>query len=292
MIKSMTGYGKGEATGAGKGITAEIKSVNHRFLEIVVRMPRQYSFLEERVRKAIKERVTRGRLDVFLSLEDVEEKKGQVKVDKDLAIAYHSSLKELAQILGISEDFGVFQIAQLPDVLVSLEKEEDIESVALVLEQSVARAAEQLHKMREEEGANLRADLLERRQRLLQLTQEIEGRTTVVADEYRDKLTLRIQQLLGEVEVDPQRLAQEVVFFADRSNINEELVRLASHLQQMDEFMRAPESVGRKLDFLVQEMLREVNTIGSKANDLSIIQKVVEAKSEIEKIREQVQNIE
>ncbi|MHB1126152.1 MAG: YicC/YloC family endoribonuclease [Bacillota bacterium] len=292
MIKSMTGYGKGEATGAGKVITAEVKSVNHRFLEVVVRMPRQYSILEERVRKVIKERVTRGRLDVFLSMEDVGEKTGQVKVDKDLAIAYHSSLKELAQILGISEEFGVFQIAQLPEVIGSLEKQEDIDAVASVLEQAVALAAEQLHKMREEEGANLQVDLQERRQRLYQLAQDIEGRTSVVADEYRDKLAQRIQQILGEVELDPQRLAQEVVFYTDRSDISEELVRLTSHLQQMEEIMRSPEPVGRKLDFLVQEMLREVNTIGSKANDLAIIQKVVDAKSEIEKIREQVQNIE
>ncbi|KKM12912.1 hypothetical protein SY88_01000 [Clostridiales bacterium PH28_bin88] len=294
MLRSMTGYGRGEAMGGGKAVSVEIKSVNHRFLEISVRMPRTYVSLEERVRRVIKDQITRGHIDVFCNIEDEGEKKRQVKVDKDLALAYHHSLRELAQILGITGNFGVMDIAQFPDVLKVDVAEEDLEAFWPVLEAAVKEGVQNLVKMRRDEGARLKADLLERCDLIARETREIAARAPVVIEEYRQKLAARVKEWESDLggEVDPMRVATEVAFFSDRSNITEELVRLNSHLEQLSDTLNTGEAVGRKLDFLIQEMNREINTVGSKASDLEISQKVVAIKSEIEKVREQVQNIE
>lgn len=292
MVSSMTGYGRGEATGEGKTVTIEMKSVNHRFLETMVRLPRAYTMMEDRIKSVLKSNFDRGRIDVFVNVEETGEKKRRLKVDKELAMAYYSSLKELAQFLDISENLGVLAIAGLPEVLTIEEPEEDSEAFWPVMESALEGAIQQLLRMRREEGRKLAVDLMNRKDIILQHVKEIEERSQLVVEEYRVKLTARIEELLGSVPVDENRLALEVALYADRSSITEELVRLYSHLEQLQQSLEGEGPVGRKLDFLVQEMHREINTIGSKSSDLLISQKVVAIKSEVEKIREQVQNLE
>ncbi|WP_148137807.1 YicC/YloC family endoribonuclease [Candidatus Formimonas warabiya] len=292
MVKSMTGYGRGEAASADKKITVEAKSVNHRFLETVVRMPKQLLPLEERIKKMIQEKITRGRVDVFLSLEETGEKKRLVKVDKELGLAYYNALRELADACNIPEKFDLVSISTLPGVMTLEDEEDDLEAVWPIVREAVEKAVDCLADMRAVEGQKLAEDLLRRRSGIGNLVARIEERSPLVVQEYRDKLAQRVQDLLAEVQIDEAKLANEVAFFADRASIAEELVRLNSHLDQMESILASSDSIGRKLDFLGQEMNREINTIGSKANDLTINRFVVEVKSELEKIREQVQNLE
>ncbi|NPV27709.1 MAG: YicC family protein [Firmicutes bacterium] len=292
MPRSMTGFGRAEVCGEGKIIVAEMKAVNHRYSEVVVRLPRQYSPLEERIRRVILNKVSRGRIDVYLNIEDESEKSRLVKVDKALAIAYYNSLKELAQILEIPLQVGVDQVAGLPEVLKLEEPENDLETIWSVAEPAVSLAVEELILMRQQEGKKLGEDLIHRLNKIAQFIKEIEARVPYVVQSYRERLQMRVQELLGETTVDEARLAMEVAVFAERCNITEELVRLDSHLHQFRETLGLDTPIGRKLEFLVQEMGREINTIGSKANDLPIAHLVVEVKSELEKIREQIQNIE
>lgn len=292
MVCSMTGFGRGEAIGADKTVTIEMKGVNHRFLEVAIRLPRAYNALEEKIKSIIKANLLRGRLDVYVNIEETGEKKRKLKVDKELALDYYSSLKELAQFLGLAENISVLDIAQLPEVLTLEEPEEDCEALWPLVEEALMKALEQLRAMRQEEGRKLAEDLRQRKEFIARLVEEVAERADMVVEEYRVKLEARIQEILGSITVDQNRLAMEVALLAERSNITEELVRLRSHLDQLSDTLEENGSVGRKLDFLVQEMHREINTIGSKANDLIISQKVVALKSEVEKIREQVQNLE
>jgi len=293
LIRSMTGYGRGEAGDGAKGFTVEIRSVNHRFCEVVTRMPKSYAALEDKVRKAIQEKVSRGRLDVFITVNNFDSGKNKmVAVDKELALTYFNAMRELANVTGAAGDISAVDLARLPDVMVIEEKQEDLEAIWAVMLAAVRQATDSLMVMREEEGRRLAKDILHRIDKIEQFNNDIAGRAPQVVEDYRERLRQRIQELLGDMETDEARLASEVAFFADRSNITEEIVRLHSHFKQVREAMNAPEPVGRKLDFLVQELNREVNTIGSKANDTQIATMVIGAKSEIEKIREQVQNIE
>lgn len=293
MVRSMTGYGRGEAGGEAKGFTVEIRSVNHRFCEVVTRMPKSYAALEDRVRKAIQEKVSRGRLDVFITVENFACGRNRaVTVDKELARAYFNALQELKSATGAAGEIDVVDLARLPDVLALEEKDEDLEEIWSVMLTAVQQATDSLVAMREQEGRRLAEDILHRIDKIEQMNNQIAERAPLVVDDYRERMRQRIQELLGEIEIDENRLASEVAFFADRSNITEEIVRLRSHFKQVREAVKVPEPVGRKLDFLVQELNREVNTIGSKANDTQISAQVIAAKSEIEKIREQVQNIE
>jgi uncharacterized protein (TIGR00255 family) len=293
MVMSMTGYGRGEACDETKSFTVEIRSVNHRFCEVVTRMPKSYAALEDRVRKAIQEQISRGRLDVFITVGKFDSGKNKsVTVDKDLALVYYNALRDLAEATGAAADIGVTELARMPDVLVLEEKQEDLEAVWSVMLAAVRQATESLVTMRQEEGRRLAQDILHRIDKIEQFNNDIAVRAPLVVEDYRERLRQRVQELLGDVEIDEARLASEVAFFADRGNITEEIVRLRSHFKQVRETVKVPEPVGRKLDFLVQELNREVNTIGSKANDSQIANLVIAAKSEIEKIREQVQNIE
>lgn len=293
MVRSMTGYGRGEAGNEAKGFTVEIRSVNHRFCEVVTRMPKSYAALEDRVRKAIQEKVSRGRLDVFITAENFAGGRNRaVSVDKELARAYFNALQELKSATGAAGDISVTDLSRLPDVLSLEEKDEDLEEIWAVMLSAVQQATEHLVAMREQEGRRLAEDILHRIDKIEQMNNQIAERAPLVVEDYRERMRQRIQELLGDIEIDENRLASEVAFFADRGNITEEIVRLRSHFKQVRETMKVPEPVGRKLDFLVQELNREVNTIGSKANDTQISTQVIAAKSEIEKIREQVQNIE
>ncbi|MGI6224912.1 MAG: YicC/YloC family endoribonuclease [Peptococcales bacterium] len=291
-MRSMTGYGRGEAEELGKKFTVEIKSVNHRYSEIIIKQPRQYLFLEENIRRMVQKYIQRGRVEIYIKVEDVGLKKPEIKVDKENAIAYYNNLKDLAFNLGISPNINIHQLATLPEVIKLEDIEEDLDQIWVAMEKSVKKALEQLLNMRATEGETLKKDLEQRIILLKDLCEKISLRSPRVVDEYREKLHTRIKELLDETQFDENRFTQEIVYFAEKCSITEELVRLQSHFKQFSHSLNSQESVGRKLDFLVQELNREINTIGSKANDLEISQLVVEMKSEIEKIREQVQNIE
>jgi len=292
LVRSMTGYGRGEAVSANKRFTIEVKSVNHRFLEIMVRMPKQLLPLEEKIKKTVQEKVSRGRVDIFISLEETGEKKRVVKIDKELGLAYYNGLRELAETCGIPEKFDVISLSALPGILLVEDEEDDLESAWYAVQNGLTQAIEELVAMRTVEGEKLASDLWKRKEIIFDYVMQIKERSSLVVNEYRQKLQQRVQDLLGEIEVDQNKLANEVAFFADRASITEELVRLESHLSQMGEIIKSQDAVGRKLDFLGQEINREINTIGAKANDLTVSHLVVAVKSELEKVREQVQNLE
>jgi len=292
MINSMTGFGRGEQVGLGYHFSVEIKSVNHRYQEVMVKIPRNFNPLEERIRKFVQEKVHRGRVEVYVNVKETEEKKRFVKVDKELALSYDMSLKELAKSLNTTYITDIYRLVALPEIIILEEQETDIEAVWPYVETAVREALAQLIIMRQNEGEKLAQDLLQRLKDLKELTGQIKERAPLVVSEYQQKLRQRLEAMLTDIALDENRLLMEVALFADRASIAEELVRLESHMEQFEEALRQQQPVGRKLDFLVQEMNREINTIGSKANDLLISRLVVEGKSQLEKIREQVQNIE
>jgi uncharacterized protein (TIGR00255 family) len=292
MTQSMTGFGRGEASGNGLQFSIELKSVNHRFLEISIRSPRNLIGFEERIRKTLQERFQRGRIEVHVNVVETQERKRLVKVDKDLALSYDKTLKDLALALHTEYKTDIHRLVTLPEVLTVEESEIDLNTVWGVCSEALLKASEGLLHMRRVEGEKLVIDLLQRIELLSTNLQKIAVRAPYVVADYQERLQERLQTLLGEVELDESRLANEVVYFADRASITEELVRFDSHLIQSREALKSDDPVGRKLDFLVQEMNREINTIGSKANDLNIGQQVVSIKSELEKVREQIQNLE
>ncbi len=292
MLKSMTGYGRGEADTDGRKVVVELKSVNHRFCEVVVRVPRIINFFEERIRKVIQGSIKRGRVDAYISIEDTADRTPQVKVDKALAVAYYKSMEELQQILPVSGNIELRDIICLPNVVLLEEPEEDIEALWQAIETALKAALDELINMRAAEGERLACDIEKRVNIIAELNKMIRNRAPLVVEEYKARLNQRLAEWQGQGMLDENRMAAEVALFAERANITEEVVRLDSHLKQMTECLKSRDAVGRKLDFLLQEMNREINTIGSKANDLEISNAVVEAKSELEKIREQVQNIE
>lgn len=292
MANSMTGFGRGEAKGCGYQIAIEIKSVNNRFLEVMVKLPRNLNVIEERFRKAVQEKVQRGRADIYINIKETEEKKRIVKVDKDLVLSYDNSLKELANLLNTEYQCDIASLVTLPEVLNVENEETDVEELWPFLKMALSDAIDQLVCMRRDEGDRLAADLLKRIEDLAGMIDNVAERAPKVVVEYQEKLRDRLSALLAGTAIDEGRFITEVAMFADRASIEEELVRLRSHFIQFREAFTASEPIGRKLDFLVQEMNREINTIGSKANDIEISRIVVQGKSDLEKIREQVQNLE
>ncbi len=292
MANSMTGFGRGEASGSGYQVAIELKSVNHRFLEIVVRTPRNLSSFEERIRKILQEKFQRGRIEVYLNVVETEGRKRLAKVDNDLALTYDKTLKDLALALHTVYETDIYRLVSLPEVLSVVEPEMDLDALWGTCAEALRIASDSFGKMRRIEGEKLTCDLLLRLELITEYLHLIAERSPYVVTDYQERLQERIQTLLGEVELDATRLANEVVYFADRASITEELVRFDSHLSQGRDALKSNDSVGRRLDFLLQEMNREINTIGSKANDLKIGQQVVSVKSELEKVREQIQNLE
>ena len=292
MVKSMTGFGRGAAQSDNFSIVVEMKAVNHRFLEIACRLPKQLLSREDALKKQLQQSISRGKLDVFVTLERTGTKKAVVKVDKDLAMAYHNSLIELAAACGLPQQVQLREVASFPGVVTVETAEDDEEEIASLLTAATDEAVAHMLTMQEQEGAALAADLSARLDLIEQQLQLVrEAAPQVVADQ-KTRLEQRLSELLGAVPIDEARLANELAVFADRVDITEELTRLASHIQQFRQALAADEPVGRKLNFIQQEMLREANTIGSKASALSINRTVIEVKSELEKIREQIQNIE
>lgn len=292
MAKSMTGFGRAEAEGNGFQVVCEIKSVNHRYLDLSFRLSRRYTCLEERIRDTVRQYVVRGRVEVYLNVDRKEERSRNIKVDNLLALAYYNSLKDLANYLSLSPDFTVIDLFRLPEVFSVEEEEEDVELVWQIMEDVLVKALGSLDEMRRREGQALVGDILSRNRRVREMVDELEERAPQVIVEYRDKLRKRINELCDGIEIDENRLAGEIAFFADRASVAEEIVRLRSHCEQMEMLLAADESVGRKSDFLIQEMMREINTIAAKGNDLKISRLAVEVKAELEKMREQVQNLE
>ena len=292
MLKSMTGFGKSQVNEAGYQITCEIKGVNHRYLDVSIRISRRYASLEERIKEEIKKSISRGRLEISINIDKTKETVRSIKVDKALAMAYHNSLKDLAENLNISADLRLIDLFRLPEVFDLENAEDDLEEVWQVLSKSLRGAILSMMEMKSREGMNLANDISRRNAYILSLTEKLEQRAPVVSREYRDKLRSRIKDLISAEAVDESRILQEAAIFADKASIAEEIVRLKSHIQQLNEFIKEADAVGRKCDFLVQEMFREINTVASKANDIEMSKIVVEAKAELEKIREQLQNVE
>lgn len=292
MIKSMTGFGRGETQENGKKVSIEIKTVNHRYMDVFVKFPRMLAFLEDKVRDLVSKNISRGKIDVFISYEDFGENSKKVVIDEALAGAYLKALNELGSKYELRDDVTVTALSKFPDVLRVEKVEEDEGELQRIVTGAVEKALDSLLKMRTVEGEALKNSIIEKLDNILSIVLQIEERAPSVVKEYMEKLNNRLKELLEQQVADENRIATEVAIFADRCSVDEELVRLKSHIVQFKETLGMDIPIGRKLDFIVQEMNREINTIGSKANDINITKYVVEVKSEIEKVREQVQNIE
>ena len=287
---SMTGYGRATCETDGRQLTIELKSVNHRFLDLSFRMPRNLMFLEDDVRKAIAEKLARGHVDVFMTYRNLRSDARTVQVDRALFDAYAQALDTLANG-GLRDDRSLMSVARMPDVMIVTEAEEDQDAVRALMLETMAQALEQLLAMRRREGASMAEDMGRKVDAIEEMTRKIEARYPETVEEYTRRLRASIEELIGQ-NVDETRLLTEVAVMADRSAIAEETVRLHSHIQQLRETFQREEPIGRRLDFLVQELNREVNTISSKSQDVPITRLAVECKAEIEKLREQLQNVE
>ncbi|MBQ0018433.1 MAG: YicC family protein [Clostridiales bacterium] len=296
MIKSMTGYGKGVYQDEVRAITVEIKAVNHRYCDIYVKMPRRYSFAEERIKSAIKQKLARGKIEVGVSVDNFGQSDSDIRLDRDLAGKYYAALKELEETydFGAESEISLGLLARMPDVIKGVAAEDDEEELLACFLKATEEAIVNITEMRQVEGAKLAEDIAMRADIISDIRNKIEVRAPEIEKEYAAKFKTRIEELLdGTAEVPEERIALEAAIFADKANITEELVRLDSHLHQLRDFLEGKEaSIGKKIDFLIQEMNREANTIGSKSNDKEITSMMLQLKAEIEKIREQVQNIE
>jgi uncharacterized protein (TIGR00255 family) len=294
MIKSMTGFGRSEYTDGKRSIIVEIKSVNHRYSDISFKMPRRYSFAEDRLKGTVKDIARRGKIDVSIMVENITEDDTNVRLNTMVARQYYDNLRELQKEFEVGGDITLQFLSTLPDVMKAVPDVEDEEAIYKSLEIPVLEAAKKLDEMRTLEGAKLAEDIIKRGEYIRSCVKEIETRSPEVTRVYADKLRDRIKELIGSnVTIPEDRILVEAAIFADKCSITEELVRLDSHIIQLNSIIsKSNQPDGKKLDFLVQEMNREANTIGSKANDIEITNKVLDIKSEIEKIREQVQNIE
>lgn len=292
MIRSMTGYGRSQDMIEGMDITVEIKSVNHRYYEYASRLPRAYGFLDEKLKSYLQKFIARGKVDVYVSIETMDAPGSDVSINHTLAQGYLQALRELSDRYGLRDDVSVSVLARYPDILSVHKAAEDEENIWRAVRQVTDVAASQFVQMREREGAKLRDDILSRKGAILKAVEAVEERSPQTVKEHMDKVEARMKELLSTVSVDEQRLLMEAAIFADKIAVDEETVRLRSHLEQLEHMLRGDEAIGRKLDFLVQEINREANTIGSKSQDVQLARIVVDIKAEIEKIREQIQNIE
>ena len=288
----MTGYGRCQSVAGGMNITVELKSVNNRYFDFSSRLPRNYGFLDEKLKSFFMQTLTRGKLECYVTIETVEEPDVIVAVNTPLAESYMKAYAELSEKLGLENDIKVSDIVRVPDVLSLRKQPEDEEKIWDAVSSVAQQALDSFVAMRQTEGERLKADVSSRLDLILENVAFVEKRSPETVKEYNEKLLGRLRELLEDTSIDEQRLLTEAAIFADKIAVAEETVRLRSHIDQMRVFLNADEAIGKKMDFLVQEMNREANTIGSKANDVEIASKVVDIKAEIEKIREQIQNIE
>ncbi len=292
MIKSMTGYGRSEAVIDGKKIFCEIKSVNHRYSDYTIKVPRNMGFLEDKVRKLVSEKVSRGKVDIYIGIEYCETSDRRIYLNTELAMEYIKALCELRDQTGLRDDISVMNVARFPDIFRQERLEEDEDKLWNAVKSVTSSALDEFSAMRTREGERILADLTARIEYMKTLAEKIEERSPETVKEYRQKLYNKIKDILEDREADEGRILTEVAIFADKVAVNEETVRLCSHFDEFYKIVSADEPAGRRLDFLIQEINREINTTGSKANDIEIARYVVELKGETEKLREQVQNIE
>lgn len=292
MIKSMTGFGRCEITEGSRKYTVEMKSVNHRYLDANIKMPKKLSFFESSVRNELKNYVQRGKIDLFITYEDFSEDNVCIRYNKDIAAEYIEYLKQMAVDFGLDNDIRVSTLSRYPEVFSMEEQTVNEEEIWKGLAKAIQGAAEGLVQTRIKEGENLAQDLIGKLDGMLEHVTFIEARSPQIIDEYRKKLVERVHELLGDATFDETRILTEVTIFADKVCVDEELVRLRSHIETMKQSLVDGGSIGRKLDFIAQEMNREANTILSKASDLAVSNRGIDLKTEIEKVREQIQNIE
>ncbi len=292
MIKSMTGFGRSEVSEGARKFTVEMKTVNHRYLDVTVKMPKKLNMFESAIRNELKNHIQRGKVDIFISYEDTSENNVMIKYNRDIAAEYMKYLNAMAEEFGLDNDVRVSTLSRYPEVLSMEEQNPDEEEIWNLLQKAVATAAEGLAESRVREGENLKADLLAKLDDMQKNVEFIAERSPQIIAEYRQKLSDKVHELLAGVAVDENRIATEVTIFADKICVDEEMVRLRSHIETVRKALTDGGSIGRKLDFLAQEMNREANTILSKANDLTVSDCGIELKTTIEKIREQIQNIE
>ena len=292
MIKSMTGYGRCEIAKGERKITVEMKSVNHRYLDVTIKMPKKLNFFEAAIRSELKNYIERGKVDIFITYEDLTESNVCVKYNKELAAEYMRYLAQMAEDFSLDDDIRVSTLSRYPEVFSMEEQTIDEEALWQLLDEAVKGAAEKFVETRIKEGGNLRDDLVGKLDGMLAHVDFITQRSPQIVAEYRQKLEEKVRELVSDVKVDESRLLTEVTIYADKVCVDEELVRLRSHIETTKENLIQGGSIGRKLDFIAQEMNREANTILPKANDLEITNHAIELKTEIEKVREQIQNIE
>ena len=292
MIKSMTGFGRCEVTEGNRKYTVEMKSVNHRYLDVNMKMPKALNFFESTIRNVLKEYMERGKVDLYITYEDFSEERFSLKYNEELAGEYLTHLNAMAEKFGLENDIRVSTLSRYPDVFTMEEIETDEKELWAGLEKAIRGAAEQFVTSRITEGEHLKADLCAKLDTMLTYVDFIEERSPVIMKDYRERLEAKVQELLCDRQIDDGRIATEVTIFADKICVDEETVRLRSHIKGMKAALEAGGSIGRKLDFIAQEMNREANTILSKANDLEISDTGINLKTDIEKVREQIQNIE
>ena len=293
MIKSMTGYGRAREIRNKRDITVEVRSVNNRYLDCTVKMPRMYAFAEDAIKQCVQKAVSRGKVDVFVTVDASAADVAKVTVNRDLAAQYAAALGELAEVCGTAAWHTTpEQLARFPDVLTVTKADEDLDTVSADICAVLEQALEAYNAMRAVEGAKLAEDIGSRLDAIVAYTGKVEARSPETVAEYRAKLTARMQEVLQSTTIDPQRILTEAAIYADKVAVDEETVRLRSHVAQLRTMLESDEPMGRKMDFLIQEVNRESNTIGSKCSDVSIAQVVIALKAEVEKMREQVQNVE
>lgn len=291
-LLSMTGYGSAKGSVEGQEITVELKSVNNRYLDCSVRLPRNFLFAEDTVKQAVSAGVSRGKVDVFVSAQASQDSGTVVSVNEELARGYRDAVARIAETLGLESGLNAFSLARFPDVLTVERRELDKDKAAAALSEITAKAVEEFNAMREREGERLRRDMIGKLETIEGLVSVVEERSPQTVKEYRERLEARLRDILADRSLDEQRVITEAAIFADRTAVDEETVRLRSHIAQFRTMLEEGSPIGRKMDFLVQEFNRESNTVGSKCSDASLAKVVVDLKSEIEKIREQLQNVE
>lgn len=292
MIRSMTGFGRCEIQNGDKKYTVEMKGVNHRYLDVNIRMPKKLNFFETQIRNLLKEYAQRGKVDIFIAYEDQSEGQASLKYNESLAAEYLGYFKQMEERFGLENDIRISTLSRYPEIFTMEEQTVDEEELWNGLKQALCGAFTQFVQTREAEGCRLREDLLEKLDQMGKVVGLIEERSPQIVAEYRKKLEDKVKELLSDTQIEESRIAAEVILFADKICTDEEIVRLKSHIDHMKSTLEAKEGIGRKLDFIAQEMNREANTILSKANDLEVSNYAIELKTEIEKVREQIQNIE
>lgn len=292
MIKSMTGYGRAQGSFSGGDITVEVKSVNNRYLDCGVKLPRGYAYLEEGIKSQVQKTISRGKVDVFITINAAGADNVKISVNEPVAKGYIDALRQLVQEYGIQDDISASAISRFSDVFLVEKQEQDENEVKSAISGVVAEALSAFDAMRTREGEALKNDLLQKAEGILTLVAKVEERSPITVKAYRERLTAKMQEVLEDRQIDEARIIQEAAIYADKVAVDEETVRLRSHVDQLQNMLSEGGVIGRKLDFLMQEMNREANTIGSKGNDVEQARNVVNIKSELEKIREQIQNIE